>query len=535
ELAYKRGEIAEATNYYQLFIKSGHKGQGEANIKSAHYNLGYCYLKSASYTASLIQFEKAVPSVTKTASAFEQDGYLRQADVHFMLKQYAQARNVYQKAIDYGWRNADYATFQKAMIAGISSSKNKIDLLKSIETNYPTSSLLGEAVMEIAKTLMSDERFREAIPYLTAVVQSDTSHPYHTEALLQLGVAWYNLDEYDKAISQFNHIVRTSPYSASAEEALDNLRAIYLETGQPEKYEEQMRLLGKEVSMQLADSLSYAAVELKLAADDCKGVIQSVTQYLKRFPEGNHMIEALYQQSECYMALKDKSRAINGYEKICAKGNNPYIGKASLLVARFYFFDQKDYGAAQPYFELLQQYALNDEQKFESLRGNLRCLFQLKNYDKGVVVARELLSMKLASTDDKALSQLIIGKYEQAQQRYDKATAAFKQTLNLNKAEWAAEAGFEAANCSFEQKQYESSEKAACEVIKKSGSYPYWVTKSYLLLGDIFLAQKDYFNARATYQSVADNANNSDLKKEAGAKLEKVKEEEKKVFSMCLF
>ena len=528
EIAYKRGDIISAINYYQSFIKSGHKGQGEASLQSAHYNLGYCYLKTSDFLAALQQFEKAVPSVKQTAGPFEQDGYIRQADGHFMLKQYTQAKNIYQKVIDYGWRNADYATFQKAMIAGISSSKTKIDLLKSIETNYPTSTLQGEAVMEIAKTLMSDERFREAIPYLTSVIQSDTSHPYHTDALLQLGIAWYNLDEYDKALAQFNHIILSAPYSAAAEEALDNLKSIYLEIGQPEKFEEQMRLMGREVSISQADSLAYTAVELKLAAEDCKGIIQTTGQYLKRFPEGGHAVEALFHQSECYMAIKDKVRAIKGYEQICSRGNNPYMEKAALLVARFHFFDQKDYAVAQPYFDLLQQYALNDENKFESLRGNLRCLFYLKNYQKGVSVARELLFMKLASSDDKALSQLVIGNYEQQQLRYDKAVIAFKQTISLNKGEWAAEAGYATAVCYFEQRKYEAAEKAAFEVIKKSGSYAYWVTKSYILLGDIFLAQKDYFNAGATFRSVADNAKDDALKKEAGEKLARMREEEQR-------
>ena len=42
-------------------------------------------------------------------------------------------------------------------------------------------------------------------------------------------------------------------------------------------------------------------------------------------------------------------------------------------------------------------------------------------------------------------------------------------------------------------------EKAAFEVINKSGSYDFWITKSYNLLGDVYFKQKDYFNAKATY------------------------------------
>jgi lipopolysaccharide biosynthesis regulator YciM len=71
-------------------------------------------------------------------------------------------------------------------------------------------------------------------------------------------------------------------------------------------------------------------------------------------------------------------------------------------------------------------------------------------------------------------------------------------------------------------------EKAAFETINKSGSYDYWVTKGYILLGDIYFRQKDYFNAKATFQSIVDNTINAELKNEAQEKLSRVTEEEGK-------
>jgi hypothetical protein len=44
------------------------------------------------------------------------------------------------------------------------------------------------------------------------------------------------------------------------------------------------------------------------------------------------------------------------------------------------------------------------------------------------------------------------------------------------------------------------------------GSYDLWVTKSYLLLGDIYVQQKDLFNAEATYKSIVENATIPELK-----------------------
>lgn len=528
ELAFKKGNTELAKKYYLSFLKSGHKGQGEANVKTASYNLGYCLIKTGQYQAALPYFEKAVPLVKPDAGRFEQDGYIRQADCHFMLKQFPQAKAAYQKAIDYNWRNADYATYQKALITGISNSKAKIEILKSMESTFPTSSLLGDAAMEIAKTLMSEERFKEAIPYLNAVAQSDTAHPYHLEALLQLATAWYNLDEDEKALVQYQRIIEQAPYSAAAEEAMENIKTIYLQSGRSDQYEAQMRAWGKEISAMEADSLAYASLELQLAADDCKSVIKLADQYLKRFPSGLHATDALFHKSECFFRNNDKPAALKGYEAICAKGNNPYVDKAAMIVARTYFFDLKDYAGALPYYELLYQYALNEDQKTEALRGSLRCLYHTKNAEKGASVARDLLLMKNASTDDKALSYLMIGRGEQLAGSREKAITSYKQTLSLHKGEWAAEAGYARSYCIYELKQYESAEKAAFEVINKSGSYTTWVTKSYILLGDIYFAQQDYFNAKATLQSVVDNTVDPILKKEASDKLNQVKAAEQK-------
>ncbi len=528
ELAFKKGDTESAKKYYLSFLKSGQLGQGEANVKTANYNIGYCYMKAGQYQTALIHFEKVTPSVKSDAAGYEQDAYLRQADCYFMLKQYVQAKAAYQKVIDYHWRHADYATYQKALISGINNSKAKIDILKSIESNYPTSDLLGDAAMEIAKTLMSEERFREAIPYLNAVAQSDTSHPYHLEALLQLATAWYNLDEDEKALAQYNRIIEQAPYSSAAEEAMDNVKTIYLQTGRSDQYEAQMRAWGKEISALEADSLAFASVELKLAAEDYKSVIKLSDQYLKRFPEGLRTTDALFYKSECLMQANDKSAALQGYQAICGRGNNPYIEKSAMIVARAYFFDLKDYAGALPYYELLYLFAKNEDQKTEALRGSLRCLYQMRNAEKGGSVARELLLMKNTSTDDKALSYLMIGRNEQMAGLREKAIASYKQTLSLHKGEWAAEAGYARAYCLFELNQFEASEKAAFEVINKSGSYAVWITKTYLLLGDIYFAQQDYFNAKATYSSIADNASDPDLKKEAADKLNQVKAVENK-------
>jgi tetratricopeptide (TPR) repeat protein len=117
---------------------------------------------------------------------------------------------------------------------------------------------------------------------------------------------------------------------------------------------------------------------------------------------------------------------------------------------------------------------------------------------------------------------MAIGKSAQSKGEYDVAIGSFKAVVAVNKGALAAEARYEIASSHFSLDRLKDAEKAAFEVINKSGSYDWWVTKSYILLGDIFFKQKDYFNARATFESIVENTLNAELKAEAQKKLDQV-------------
>ncbi|MBS1656269.1 MAG: tetratricopeptide repeat protein, partial [Bacteroidetes bacterium] len=187
-----------------------------------------------------------------------------------------------------------------------------------------------------------------------------------------------------------------------------------------------------------------------------------------------------------------------------------------------------DYNKAETYFTQLKTIASNQDNRMEAMRGLLRSQYQLQQWNDALENAKELVDQKGASSDDKVLANMAIAKSYEVKGQYDLAIANFKTVVTLNKAALAAEARYEIASCWFTVNKLPDAEKAAFETINKSGSYDYWVTKSYILLGDIYFKEKDYFNAKATFQSVVDNTINSELKTEAQEKLTKTIDEESK-------
>lgn len=527
ELAYRNNKIDDAIKYYYAYLNAGAPASGEANEKNVKYNLGYAYYRKENYPVAKTFFEPLATNVSLSSDALTQDAYVRTADVYYMNREYVRARAMYDNVIRMSWPAEDYATFQKAMITGINNPTEKINLLNTMIRKFPQSNLVGDANMEIANTYLAQERFREAIPYLNTIVNATANSSMKPEALLKLGIAYFNMNNRDNAITAYKQLLNQYPNSIQANDALDNLKTIYVEQGHPNEYVNVAREAGKPLSVNTQDSLTYAAAQIQYDAGKYDAALNSYNNYLQQFPNGEHSIDANYYRAEIYYARKDWNNALSSYATVAERAPNEFAERAVLQAARINFFELKNYADAEKYYGQLKQITASQENKLEAMRGLLRSQYQLQKWSDAVDNAKDLIAQKSASADDKALANMTIAKSAQINGQYDVAISAFKQVVAVNKGAFAAEARYEIANTWFMTDHLSDAEKAAFEVINKSGSYDWWVTKAYILLGDVYFREKDYFNAKATFQSVVDNSLNAELKSEAQTRLNKVIEEEK--------
>jgi len=276
------------------------------------------------------------------------------------------------------------------------------------------------------------------------------------------------------------------------------------------------------------DQLAYEEAEVQFNNGNFPQAAKKFEDYLAKYPEGKHSLEALYYKSEIYANQKDWGKAASGYETLADRVPHKFGEKSLLQAARINFFDVKDYEKAEKYFSKLKDFASTQENKLEAMRGLLRSQYQLKKWSDAVANAKDLLAQKSAGTDDKILANMAIAKSYQSNNQCELAITNFRTVAGMSKSEYGAEARYGIAECLFQQDRLNDAEKAAFEVVNKSGSYEFWVTKAYLLLGDIYFHEKDYFNAKATFQSVVDNAKVEELRQEADRKLKEVSEQEKK-------
>ncbi|HEY4336905.1 MAG TPA: tetratricopeptide repeat protein [Puia sp.] len=527
EIAYRLSRIDDAIRYYIEYLKTP-VVNGEVNPTNANYNLGYCFLKKENYRQAQGFFEKVVRAPSLSSSPLEQDAYVRNADCYYMNRDYKTALVMYNKVLDLSWPASDYATFQKAMIAGVGNGKSKIDLLNTFAKRYPTSGLSADVNMEVAGTYLAGEQYREALPYLKNVLRTPGADALKPKAYLQSGIAWYNLNNNAEALKQYDSLLKQYPNSPEAQDGLDNAKTIYVEEGRTGEYVNFAKGMGVEVSASQEDQLAYEEAEVQFNNGNFPAAIQRFEAYLAKFPQGKYSLEANYYKSEIYFSQKDWAKAVVGYSVVADRAPNKFGEKSLLQAATLYFFNLKDYANAEKYFSKLKDFASMATNKMEAMRGLLRSQYQLQKWPEAVANAKDLLNQKGLSTDDKVLANMAIAKSYQVNNQCETALQYFRIAAGLTKSAYSAEARYQIAACLFNAGQLKDAEKAAFEVVNKSGSYEEWVTRAYLLLGDIYFAEKDLFNAKATFQSIIENAKIEELRLQAQQKLARVNEEEKK-------
>ena len=527
EIAYRQQRYDEAIRSLNTYLQSGTAAQGEANPAAAKYTLGYALFQKEQYKNAQVQFESVARTVSAASTAMEQDAYIRNADCYYMQKDFSRANTMYDAVINAGLMQSDYALYQKAMIAGVKSSSEKVRLLNSLAKQYPASTLSADADMEAALTHIADEKFADAVPYLNKIIQSPGASSLKPRAYLKLGLAHYNNNDNKSALAAYEQLIVQYPQSAESAEAMAVIRDIYVEEGKPDDYIELMRKNGVIVSVSEADSLSYTTAWLKYQSNDCNAAIAGFSNYLSKYNNGAYTIQASYYMGECYERSKDWPNTVKAYEYVYSRGLSRFFEDASMELGRIHYFELKDYAKAKLFFEAVRKNSPGQQVQLDALRGLVRSYYQLKDYATANDAAKELIAMKGISTDDKSVAFLVLGKSQQVSNDCAAAITSFKSAAAISKSAWGAEARYEIAACQFLSNNLPAAEKAAMAVIKETGSYDVWVTRSYILLGDIFMKQKDYFNAKATYESVAKNAAIAELKNEAQQKYDQAVAEEK--------
>lgn len=502
EIAYGKGNYETALRDYESYLKRAPKNEPEYAM--AYYNMGYTHFSKENMPRareSFVRFIELHPS----EDGYRTDARNRLGDTYYSDRQFDEALKYYGQAAAAADDGADYARYQRAVTLGIlGRTPEKIKALQQIIRDGK-GDYLDDATYELGRTFVAEERYREGAGVLEPFVETYTYSPYRTAALSELGLAYLNLGDKKKSLAYYDQVVKTAPQSSDAKDALQGIRDIYVSEGDAGGYFDYAQKSGVEgdLTAMSRDSLSFAAARRIYLSGEPASAAKSLRSYLESYPKGYYTADALYCLSDCYLKTGNRVQAIETLTTLTDAGQNQYTHRALKTLAGMTFADKRFAEAATVYRKLADAESVAAA-KAEAMSGYVRATIAAGDEDRILAMADDVASYTAAG--DKAWRESQFAKAGILSRRGN-ADAAQKiyKTLSANvKTPEGAESAYRVIEATFRSGDAARAEKLVLEFSDKETPHAFWLAKSFLVLGDIYVQKGDMFQARATYQSIVD-------------------------------
>ena len=522
ESRFRLREYENAIEDYNAFLYSPSAVLTEV-FNECNYNLGYCYFKKESYEEANKWYRKFIYNPELVDTFKLNDAYLRIGDCFFVLKSYTQAIDFYGRAIALNQFDQDYALFQSAICSGIQKDfPQKSAQLEKLVASSPGSSYLDAAYYELGRTYNIQGKNAKALASFNTVIDAAPKNIYLKKSLNSSGLIYYNQGENDKAVSVFTRIVKEYPTYEDTKEALVVLKNIYLERGDVDTYTDLVSGLSfVDVSRNELDSAVFDVAELKYFENECEVAIPQLKKYLEKFTPGMFTPKANFYLADCHWRLEQYDSAVVYYEALATMSSNQYKEDA-LLKAAEHWFQKGEYTRSLGHYENLELEATSAPMLRAAVSGQQNCAVKMDTLFMAFDKATKYLGHGFSDPDFVVMAHSVMAKKAMRDGDIDSALALFQFVSDTTDSEFGAEATYYMAEINFNRDSTNRAEDLVFELVNQTPTYGYWVAKGLILLSDVYLSRKDYFQAKAALKGVLENYDGKDLKKVAQNKYDNI-------------
>lgn len=508
EILLGEGKYKEAAAKFNRYLQLAPKSEPEYEM--AYYNLGYANLHAGNRSQARSNFDSFL-WLHKTQDQFRADALNRKGDILYAQRSFDQAIEAYNQSAAIASPERDYALYQRAIVLGLNNKVSaKIEALRSIARSSE-GRYADRAAYELGRTYVSQERYKEGAAALNEFVEKYPRSEYYVQALADLGLVYQNLGDNDRAMECYKQVMNNAPKSSQARDALAGLRGIYVDNNDVGGYISYAKTIGAETDITVLqrDSLTYVAAQRLYTSGKLEKAATAMSSYVKEYPKGTYLADALYYRSDCYNRLNRRGEAIASLLELTAMPANDYTLRGTERLASL-ADAEKRYDVAADAYLALSALATDAKKQSTALAGYVRAT--VNTADDGRILAMAERVEKIASIDAAALRE---ARYARAKalERADRtaeALAVYKVLAAEPKMREGAEAAYRVIEAEYKAGRAAEAEEAIYALSDSQSPHNYWVAQAFLVLGDIYRDKGDDFQARATYQSVADGYSPAD-------------------------
>ena len=506
EIDYSLGKWHQSAAMYDQYVAMDMTHRDEYPF--AFYNMGYANFNGGRYRAAYDDLRDFV-EIRREKDHYYADAYNRMGDAKAASREYGEAARLYAVSAATDTDESYYGAYRKAMMEGMSGNiAARVEDLEAIVAkgrgNYAT-----RAHYELGNTLLGAGNYRRSAEVLREYVERYPSSRDYISALADLGLALRNTGDNDAALAAYKKIVATTRGSLAAHNALGEIRNIYIERNDVDgffAYADGVGLSGNLGGTQ-RDSLAFVAAQRLYIGGDKGGASEAFDKYLAENPEGLYSAAALYYAADCKASLGDSLAARESLTRLTAMYYNNYTQRGYERLAQLAAAGA-DWGAAMAAYRSLAEMEGSAESAREVLGKYLSTAIATSDAPTIITAADYTVAHKDASEELIRKARFAKAGALEATGKRNPAVAIYSSlSQDVSNAE-GAESAYKIIETAFRFGSFEKAEDLVYEFAEKNTPHAYWLARSFLLLGDVYVSRGDLFQARATYQSVVDGYGN---------------------------
>jgi len=514
-----RGEIysvgqqyPEAITAYAAAARTAREGGVAADetqyVQLARYGLGYAYYNTKQYDKAQPQFKAylADPAAKPTDPNYY-DTTLRLGDTYYVAKDYQSALAQYDKVIQANAPDKDYAYYQKGVTLGLLGRKDEAaTTLSTLLKANPNSRYAEQAVFQQAQLDFQAGDYAPAAEGFSRLIQNRPNSPLLADAYQRRGVAYANLEQQEKAVADFRKVLADYPRSSAAQPALYGLQESLTALGRTEEVDQALTAFKTQnPDSKATESVEFEAAKSLYLAEKYKLALPRLQAYLKQYPDNALAPDARFFLADSYLKTGDKATALPQLKAVVTENKSEFVNRAVGRVADLEL-ENKNYPEAISYYSRLRGASSNRREVATATLGLLRSYYDSGDFAGARRTATELSTLAGATASATNTALLYLGKADYQLGNLDQAATELAATVTAAPSDvTGAEAQYTLAEVRFKQQQYDEAIKEAFKVNSAYSAYELWQGKAFLLLADVYTAQGDTYQARATLNSIIDN------------------------------
>jgi TolA-binding protein len=503
EALYRTGDYSNAATELSAYLSST---GGDANNRAvANYDLGYTNMALKKWSSAADNFKSVINAPGNLGKDTQADAYARLGDCYYYQKDWSQATTAYDKAYALQPSSGDYALFQKAMMQGYAGNfSGKLSGLETLEKEFPTSSLLPDAMLEMTEAQLRTGNTNAAITTYKRLIKSYPNTTQGRQAYLQLALTYEDAGRRSDAISAYREVISNYPTSDEAAQAAETLKRMAAADG---TLDEHIAFINKidnapKIDANEAEKLAFNAGEQAYLDNNAT---KRLEEYVKKYPNGKYAVQAYAYLLEAADNADDTTKSYNYACRIVENWpDNAAAVDAYAIKAEVEYSKGMGEEALKSWKEL-ERRASTPADVNEARMGIMRVARDLGKADDLLAAADAVLASSTLGSEDKTEAQFSRGIAQQLKGNTSAAITTWTPLATLTDDLYGAKSAVYLSQALLDKGNTSEAAKVAEKFINSGTPHTYWLGRGFIVLSDVYRKQGKTYEADEYLKALREN------------------------------